>query len=67
MKPGTIHGSDVARSQLLRKMIERKLIKPIAVGKRSYQIVMGIGALSVFILRQLDELGFLPKILKEDL
>ncbi|MDD0859404.1 hypothetical protein NHF46_20130 [Arthrobacter alpinus] len=46
--------------------MDRKLIQPIAEGKRSYRLVMAPGPLTPFIIRQLDELGFLPNILKDD-
>ncbi|NVN00727.1 Fic family protein [Arthrobacter sp. SDTb3-6] len=59
-------GSVSSRSQQIRKLVDRKLIQPIAEGKRSYQLVMAPGPLTPFIIRQLDELGFLPNILKDD-
>lgn len=60
--PGTIP----ARSQRIRKLVDKKLIQPIAEGKRTYRLVMAPGPLTPFIIRQLDELGFLPNILKDD-
>lgn len=59
-------GSVQVRSQQIRKLVEKKLIQPIAEGKRSYRLVMAPGPLTPFIIRQLDELGFLPSILKDD-
>lgn len=61
------NGTTVARSQLIRRLIDRRLIEPIADGKRSYRLVMSPGPLTTFVLRQLDELGFLPQILREEL
>lgn len=60
-------GTSVARSQFLRQCIERRLLEPIAEGKRTYRLVMSPGPLTPFIFRQLDALGFLPQILREDL
>lgn len=62
----TISGSAVARSQFIRRLIERRLIEPISEGKRTYRLVMSPGPLTPFIFRQLDELGFLPQILRDD-
>lgn len=59
-------GSAVARSQLIRRMIDQRFIEPIAPNKRTYRLVMAPGPLTTFILRQLDILGFLPQILRED-
>lgn len=59
-------GSIPARSQQIRKLVEKKLLQPIAEGKRSYRLVMAPGPLTAFIIRQLDELGFLPSILQDD-
>ncbi|MFJ2620406.1 Fic family protein [Glutamicibacter sp. NPDC087344] len=60
-------GTSVARSQLIRRLIDHQLIEPIADGKRSYRLVLSPGPLTTFVLRQLDELGFLPQILRDDL
>ena len=62
----SLPGSIPARSQRIRKLVEKKLIQPIAEGKRTYRLVMAPGPLTPFIIRQLDELGFLPSILKDD-
>ncbi len=59
-------GSVASRSQQIRKLLEKKLLQPIAEGKRTYRLVMAPGPLTPFIIRQLDELGFLPSILKDD-
>ena len=59
-------GTDVARSQFIRRLIERRLIEPVAEGKRTYRLVMSPGPLTPFIFRQLDELGFLPQILRDE-
>lgn len=59
-------GSPQVRSQQIRKLVDRKLLQPVAEGKRSYRLVMAPGPLTTFIIRQLDELGFLPSILQDD-
>lgn len=59
-------GSISARSQQIRKLVEAKLIQPIAEGKRTYRLVMAPGPLTPFMIRQLDALGFLPSILQEN-
>ncbi|RAN76144.1 hypothetical protein B5P43_24425 [Bacillus sp. SRB_336] len=59
-------GSVSSRSQQIRKLVDRKLIQPIVEGKRSYQLVMAPGPLTPFIIRQLDQLDFLPSILRDN-
>lgn len=59
-------GSAARRSQGIRKMLDQRLIEPIADGKRSYRLVMVPGPLTSFVIRQLDDLGFLPSILRDD-
>lgn len=60
------NGTSVARSRFIRRLIDRRLIEPVSEGKRSYRLVMSPGPLTPFIFRQLDELGFLPPILRDD-
>ena len=59
-------GSAAKRSQGIRKMLDQRLIAPIGEGRRSYRLVMVPGPLTSFVIRQLDELGFLPSILRDD-
>ena len=47
-------------------MLDQRLIAPIGEGRRSYRLVMVPGPLTSFVIRQLDELGFLPSILRDD-
>lgn len=61
-----IAGSAQVRSQQIRKLVEKNLLQPTAEGKRTYRLVMAPGPLTPFIMKQLDELGFLPSILKDD-
>ncbi|GAB3650378.1 hypothetical protein GCM10027591_07760 [Zhihengliuella somnathii] len=39
---------------------------PAAPGKRSYKLMLSRGPLAPFVIRQLDELGLLPSILREN-
>lgn len=59
-------GSSAVRSQQIRRLLDRHMISPVAEGKRTYQLVMAPGDLTPFVIRQLDELGFLPTILREN-
>jgi len=61
-----IPGSIPVRSQHIRRLVDKRLIQPVAEGKRSYRLVMAPGPLTPFIIRQLDELGFLPSILQDN-
>ncbi|MEO8094535.1 MAG: Fic family protein [Pseudolysinimonas sp.] len=59
-------GSPATRSQAVRRILDRRLLKPIVEGGRSYQLVFAPNDLTVHIVNRLDALGLLPRILHED-
>lgn len=59
-------GSPATRSQALRRILDRQLLKPLTEGGRSYQIVFAPNDLTVHILNRLDAVGLLPRILHDD-
>lgn len=59
-------GTAAARSYQIRRLMENKLIEPIAEGKRTYRMVLAGGPLGPFVVRQLDSVGFLPEILRQN-
>jgi len=59
-------GSPATRSQAVRRILDRQLLKPLTEGGRSYQLVFAPNDLTVHIVNRLDALGLLPRILRED-
>ncbi|KRE29405.1 hypothetical protein ASG80_19875 [Agromyces sp. Soil535] len=59
-------GTASQRSVAIRGLIERALLTHDQRGQRFYRVSLARGPLSPFIVRRLDELGYLPRILKED-
>ena len=59
-------GSPATRSQAVRRVLDRNLLKPLVPGGRSYQLVFAPNDLTVHIVNRLDVLGLLPRILTED-
>lgn len=58
-------GSAASRSQDIRKLLERGVIEPIGVGKRTYRLRLAPSELTPLIVRELDHWGFLPQILRD--
>ncbi|MBT2585233.1 Fic family protein [Arthrobacter sp. ISL-95] len=58
-------GSAATRSQDIRKLLDRGVIEPIAKGKRSYRLRLAPSELTPLLVRELDQLGFLPRILRD--
>ncbi|AFR27189.1 hypothetical protein ARUE_c02490 [Arthrobacter sp. Rue61a] len=58
-------GSAATRSQDIRKLLDRGVIEPIAKGKRSYRLRLASSELTPLLVRELDQLGFLPRILRD--
>lgn len=54
-----------ARSQYIRKLLERGLIQRTEPKARSYCIKLVPNELTIFVVRRLDELGLLPSMLKD--
>lgn len=61
-----LQGSPSQRSHAIRSMIDRGLLEPEREGARSYQLNLIGNVIGPMIVRQLDVLGFLPKILMDD-
>jgi Fic family protein len=59
-------GSPATRSQAVRRILDRHLLKPLTEGGRSYQLVFAPNDLTVHIVNRLDAVGLLPRILHED-
>ena len=59
-------GSPATRSQAVRRILDRQLLKPLTEGGRTYQLVFAPNDLTVYIVNRLGALGLLPRILHED-
>lgn len=59
-------GSASVRSQALRPLIERGLLVPQAPGGRIYHLAFTRNEFTPFVVNQLDSLGFLPPLLKDE-
>lgn len=60
-----ISGSPSVRSQAIRRLLDKNLIDPVSEGKRSYRLRLAPGPLTPYLARQMDEMMFLPRILRE--
>lgn len=58
-------GSAATRSQGIRKLLDRGVIEPIGEGKRSYRLRLAPSDLTGLLVQQLDDLDFLPRILRD--
>lgn len=59
-------GSPSTRSQQIRSLIDRGLLVPIAPGARRYRLSFTTRGLVTYVVRQLDEMGYLPTLLQDD-
>ncbi|GAA3931423.1 Fic family protein [Microbacterium soli] len=59
-------GSASTRSRLIRDLLDRRLLRHSSEGPRFYRLSISQGPLAPRIIRQLDVLGYLPKMLSED-
>lgn len=59
-------GTPSQRSVAIRSMVDRGLLVQDAQGPRFYRVPLARGPFANFIVRQLDQLGFLPRILRDD-
>ena len=48
-----------------RLVLDRGVIEPVAEGKRSYRLRLAPSELTPLLVRELDRLGFLPRILRD--
>jgi len=59
-------GSPATRSQAIRKLLDRGVIEPVAEGRRAYRLRLAPSDLTGLLAQQLDELDFLPRILRDN-
>ncbi len=59
-------GSPSARSRAIAGLLERNILQHHPSGQRFYSVSLSASALTPFIVRRLDALGFLPAILQDD-
>jgi Fic family protein len=57
--------SHVVRSQAIRKLREARLLRPLEEGGRRYTLQLIPNAITSHIMRQLDENGLLPEVLRD--
>ena len=61
-----IPGSASSRSQAIRALIDRGLLKPQKDGGRFYHLSLAPNDFTPFVVSRLDTLGFLPPLLKDE-
>lgn len=75
LRRGTVKAGDLAevapgsashRSRLIRGLLDRRLLQHSAEGPRFYRLALSRGPLAPRLIRQLDALGYLPKMLSDD-
>jgi len=59
-------GTPSQRSVAIRSMVEKGLLRHASQGPRFYRAAIATEPFGPFVVRQLDRLGFLPRILKDD-
>lgn len=58
-------GSAATRSQNIRKLLDRGVIEPIGDGRRTYRLRLVPSELTPLLTWRLDQMGFLPQILRD--
>lgn len=59
-------GSPQQRSNEIRTLVQRGLLQPIEPGRRVYRLGFARGELTIHVIAQLDQLGMLPEMLRDD-
>jgi Fic family protein len=59
-------GSPSTRSQAIKRLTERGLLRATASGARTYQLMFGPNELTVHVVNRLNAAGLLPSILSDD-
>jgi hypothetical protein len=59
-------GSASTRSQAIRRLIDRGLLRSTGPNTRSYQLAFTPNDLTVHVVNRLDAAGLLPRILTDD-
>ncbi len=63
---GVLPGTSTQRSREIKKLLHRKLLRQAADGPRFYHLSLARGPIAMRLIKRLDELGFLPKMLSDD-
>ncbi|MFK4788865.1 Fic family protein [Microbacterium sp. ZW T5_56] len=63
---GVLPGDASQRSRAIRELIDRRLLRRTQEGTRFYQLLLSRGPLAPRLIRRLDELGHLPRMLADD-
>ncbi|MDR8019944.1 hypothetical protein [Nesterenkonia aerolata] len=58
-------GSASSRSQLIRRLVDRNLLARLPESPRSYRLRLDTGPMALAVIAQLEELGFIPAIMRE--
>lgn len=75
LERGTVKAGDLAevlpgdasqRSRAIRELLDRGLLRHAVAGPRFYQLLLSRGPLAPRLIRRLDELGYLPRMLADD-
>ncbi len=61
-----LEGDASQRSRAIRDLVGRGLLRRADQGPRFYQLALSTGPIAARLIRRLDELGFLPKMLSDD-
>lgn len=61
-----VHGSPSYRSRFIRGLRERHLLQQAEEGQRFYRLSLARGPLATRLIRRLDALGYLPRMLADD-
>lgn len=59
-------GSPTQRSRAIRNLLDRRLLRHALEGPRFYRLSLSRGPIAQRLIRRLDELGLLPRMLSED-
>ncbi|MEA5454681.1 Fic family protein [Sinomonas sp. JGH33] len=59
-------GSSTWRSKKIRTLLDRGLIEPVTEGGRIYRLRLAPSELTPLVFRQLDDIRFLPRILRDE-
>lgn len=59
-------GTAAQRSRAIKGLVDRKLLRHSSDGPRFYHLSLAHGPIATRLIRRLDELGYLPKMLSDD-
>jgi len=61
-----VPGTPSNRSRIIRELLDRRLLQQASEGPRFYRLSLSRGPLALRLIRRLDELGHLPRMLSDD-